>query len=106
MSTKEVINECVNVKGKGECFGYDGVMKKAHRTSTTVAIEDTNLFTLSEQFFDKCFGKSILKSEIERKEFLMERVEIFRERKQYFDSRFKYIKTHVNNYYNCNIILF
>ncbi len=98
MSKKyETIPELVNIKGKGECFGYDGLMKKLPRSSTTIAVEDTDLFVLSESDFEKCFSKSILKSEIERKEFLMERIPAFKERRLYFDLRFKYIRTHVRS---------
>jgi len=83
------------IKGPGECFGYDGLINKAYRTSTTISVTDVDLFTLNQEFFDKSFNKSILRSTVERKEFLMNRIEAFRENKSYFESRFKYIKTHV-----------
>ncbi len=86
----------VNSKSSGECFGYDGLMKKAFRTSTVMTIEDTDFFVLSEEFFDKSFNKAIHKAERERKDFLMQRIPAFLENKPYFNSRFKYIKTHVN----------
>jgi len=84
----------VSVKKSGGCFGYDGLINKAHRTSTTIALQDTDLFVLSGEHFDKCFNKSILKNDIERKEFLMNKIKTFKLNKQYFDLRFKYIKTH------------
>ena len=91
----EVVLERVNVKSKGECFGYDGLKNKVHRTSTTIAIEDTDFFVLSEEYFDKSFNKAISKAERERKDFLIDRIPAFQVRESYFNSRFKYIKTHV-----------
>ena len=79
-------------------------MKKAFRTSTTVSMENTHLFVLSDRYFKNCFKKNILDHENQRKDFLMERIPVFRERKGYFDSRFKYIKTHVKHYSNILII--
>jgi len=92
---KEVIRELVNEKGKGECFGYDGLMHKKFRTSTVISLEDTDFFVLKVEFFDRSFNKAILKAESQRKEFLIERVPAFKENKQYFFKRFKHIKTHV-----------
>jgi len=91
----EVVFERANVKSKGECFGYDGLMNKAFRSSTTKAIEDTDFFILAEEFFDKSFNKAIMKAERERKDFLIDRVPAFQDNLVYFNKRFKYIKTHV-----------
>jgi len=92
---EELIFELVNIKGKGECFGYDGLMNKAFRTSTTKTLENTDFFILSLDGFDKCFNKAIKKAERERKDFLIERIPAFRHNKAYFNTRFKHIKTHV-----------
>ena len=86
----------ISVKKSGECFGYDGLMNKAHRTSTTIALQDTDLFVLSALDFDKCFKKNIHQNDKERREFLMNKVKSFKFRKEKFESRFKYIKTHVS----------
>ena len=90
----EVRLEQVNSKSSGECFGYDGLMNKAHRTSTTMTIEDTDFFVLSEEYFDKCFNKAIRQAERERKDFLIERIPAFKNDQVLFNQRFKYIKTH------------
>ncbi len=73
---KKVIHDSVNVKKKGDCFGYDGLMNKKFRSSTVMTEEDTHFFVLLEDFFDKTFKKAILKADRERKDFLIERVTI------------------------------
>ena len=83
------------IKKSGECFGYDELMHKNHRTSTTIAIKDTDLFILEEKHFDKSFSKSILKNDIDRREFLMDKVPCFKIREKYFYSKFKFFTTHV-----------
>ena len=87
--------EQVNEKTNGECFGYDGLMNKKYRSSTVNTLDDTHFFVLSEENFDKCFGIAILKAEIERKEFLIEKIPAFRKRQDLFYKRFKYIISHV-----------
>ena len=92
---KEIISELFSVKGKGECFGYDGLMNKKYRTSTVFTIEDTDFFILNEFYFDRSFSKAILRAEKDRKDFLIERIPAFKENQIHFNKRFKYIKTHV-----------
>jgi len=50
---EKLVEKEVKVKGKGECFGYDGLMNKMKRTSTTVALTDVICFLLNEEDFDK-----------------------------------------------------
>jgi len=84
-----------SVKTEGMCFGYDGLMNKANRTSSVYALEDTELFVLDNDGFDKSFLKSILRAEIDRKDFLKDRIPVFKDNEAKFFGLFKLIKTHV-----------
>lgn len=54
-----IVPEEFGTKGKGMCFGYDGLISKKPRTSTVLAIERTEMFTLEEKFFDECFNVNL-----------------------------------------------
>ena len=52
----ETVNEEFGTKTKGMCFGYDGLINKAPRTSSVYAEEDTEMFTLDSTSFDLSFN--------------------------------------------------
>ncbi len=107
VSTKYIERE-VKVKASGECFGYDGLMNKKNRTSTTVALTDVHMFLLNEEDFDKTinvikfylpFQKSIKRAEIDRKLFLINRIKAFADHIEKFEKIFKKISNIKINIY-------
>jgi len=83
-------------KYPGMCFGYDGLMLKKLRTSSVLCLEDCHIFILSDENFELSIGRSILKGDTDRKQFLLNRIPAFKENKKFFVSVFKDLKTVVS----------
>jgi len=91
-----LIEEQTDVKLPGMCFGYDGLMLKKERTSSTYCLEDTVLLVLGDVEFEKSLGRAILKCDLERKQFLINRIPSFKKNEHIFCTIFKFLKTAVS----------
>lgn len=77
---KEVIKEEeILCRTDGFCFGEWGLIYKKERSTSALALEDTDLFVLDQESFNISFSKCLSKAEIDRKNFLLKRITPFAE---------------------------
>ena len=93
-----IIEEETDRKVPGMCFGYDGLMLKKARTSSTCCLEDTWLLVLGDVEFERSIGRAIFRCDLERKQFLINRIPSFRNNEKIFVSLFKFLKTQVSKH--------
>ena len=74
---ENIIEEELCKMKNGNCFGEIGLLCNNARTCSALALEDTDLFVLDRNEFGLSFDKSILKSEIERKNFILRKIPPF-----------------------------
>ena len=59
---------------KGMCFGEWDIIRNNIHLENAYAAEDTNIFYLEKEYFDKFISSSIIKSDIERRYFITYRI--------------------------------
>lgn len=62
---------------EGMCFGEWGLMYKQNRSSTAQAISKVKIFKINERAFKENFMLSIMKTDLDRKEFLKSKISYF-----------------------------
>ncbi len=79
-------------KSSGTCFGELGLIyPNQKRTTSAVALRDTDLFSIEKAPFLAAFGKAFTRSEIEKKGFILSRISGFKEMKTRFDNYYRHI---------------
>jgi len=79
-------------KYPGSCFGETGLIYTGiKRTATAFALTDCVLFSIQKAPFLQCFGKSFIRSEIEKKNFIISHIPGFKKMKTKFDFYYRQI---------------
>jgi len=82
---------------QGMCFGHENLIEKKSRRNVSIyCLEDSDILFLNNNDFDLSFGKIILKSAQERKEFLKHKIKTFsinQIHENYFTSIYNLFKT-------------
>ena len=68
-----------NVYEKESCFGDDDIIKKKNRTNYAYCLENTQLFSISREKFDKYITNKLILKENKKIEFFYSKIQILKE---------------------------
>ena len=74
---------CTSKLTDGNFFGDEDMIKKERRIHSAICLEDSDIFSLSKEYFDKYILDKIVRTEIAKNNFISKKLKILKEDKRF-----------------------